>query len=194
MREAKRHSIRLNSGGFWDFLAPEKSQFVIEDIAHNLSKEARFNGATDGDLAYSVAQHEVNASYIVTPGLEFEALHHDDAEFAYKDITTWLKRLIPDYRLLLQEGENVLADWHGIQRDEHPLVKLADLQMLKMEKYALFQSNASWSDGGFHHLQHIDVTGLEAKVDLKPWTPRKAKRLWLKRHFQLLEKRNARLG
>jgi hypothetical protein len=180
-----RHTIRLQSGGWWDFHDPSSSQFTIEDIAFNLAKEPRYNGATDGFVAYSVAQHGVNASHIVAPGFEFEALHHDDGEFAYKDVTTWLKRLIPDYRARLQQGEDYLAEWHGIQKGEIPEVKLADLQMLKMEKIALFQNHGTNLAGGFDFISDIDVSGLEAKVDLTPWPTEMAYNRWLARHEQL---------
>lgn len=183
MQTTRRPSIRLASGGYWYFDDPSTSVFTLEDIAHNLSKEPRFNGSNDGDVAYSVAQHEVNASYIAPPGFELEALHHDDAEFAYKDVTTWLKRLIPDYQRELRRGEDVLADFHGLARGMTPQVKLVDYQMLKLEKLALF-SNSEHTDG-FYHIEGVDITGLDQLVDLTPWSARYAKTRWLERHEEI---------
>ncbi len=179
----RRPSIRLKSGGFWYFDEPSTSTFTVEDIAHNLSKEARFNGANDSEWAYSVAQHAVNASLIVAPDAAFEALHHDDAEFAYKDVTTWLKGLCPDYKRELRRGEDVLADWHGLPRQMSAAVKTADLDMLAMEKDALFLGS---DREGFHHIEGRQVSeALGHLVDLTPWTPRRAYLEYINRHREL---------
>ena len=180
----RRPSIKLKSGGFWYFDEPSTSTFTVEDIAHNLSKEARFNGANDSDLAYSVAQHAVNASYIAPPGFEWEALHHDDAEFAYKDLTTWLKGLCPDYKFQLARGERVLAERFGLPEEMSPEVKLVDYQMLKMEKMALFASQSEDVEG-FYHIEGVDVTGLRDLVELTPWAAPVAKMRWLRRYEEL---------
>lgn len=184
----RRPSIRLKSGGFWYFDEPSTSIFTIEDIAHNLSKEPRFNGANDSDMAYSVAQHAVNASRIVTPDAAFEALHHDDGEFAYKDLTTWLKGLCPDYKRELARGEAVLADWHGLPREMSAVVKEADLDMLAMEKDALFAGN---DREGFHHIVNRRVE-LAHLVDLEPWSPRRAYLEYMDRHRELEKLRPCR--
>jgi len=183
MKTTRRPSIRLKSGGYWYFDDPATSTFTLDDIAHNLSKEPRFNGSNNSDLAYTVAQHGVNASYIAPPGFEFEALHHDDAEFAYKDVTTWLKGLCPDYKRELKRGEVVLADFWNLPHDMSPEVKLADYQMLKMEKLALFPD--SEHTDGFYHIEGVDITNLDHLVDLTPWTPRYAKYRYLERHEEL---------
>lgn len=179
----QRPSIRLPSGNHFFFDDPDGSNFTVEDLATNLSKEPRYNGSTDGEFGYSVGQHEVNASYIVAKEFAFEALHHDDAEAFYKDVTTWLKRMLPDYKRELQRGEDAVNRFHGLPLVLSPEVKLADLQMLKMEKLALFKNYQQ--DEGFEHIRHIPTEGLEQLVDLTPWRPAKTKRLWLKRHREL---------
>lgn len=185
----KLHSIRLQSGNFFDFLDPWHSVFTVDDIAHNISKEARFNGANDGHKIYSVAQHAVNASYIVEEGFEFEALHHDDTEAFYKDLTTWLKQLVPAYRVLEGQGAEAIADFLKLPRgfDHFPAVKMADLQMLKMEKAALFSK--SYGIDGFHHITGIETIGLEKRVDLKPWSVKKSYDRYLRRHEELMRDR-----
>jgi 5'-deoxynucleotidase YfbR-like HD superfamily hydrolase len=179
----RRPSIRLASGGYWYFDEPETSTWEVSDIAHNLSKEARFNGSNDGDLAYSVAQHGVNASYIVPIQFAFEALNHDNAEAFYKDLTTWLKGLCPDYKRELKRGEEAVARRLGLPLEMSPEVKLADYQMLKLEKLALFKD--SEHTDGFYHIEGVDITNLEHLVDLKPWSARYAKMRWLDRYEEL---------
>lgn len=179
----QRHSIRLQSGNHFYFDDPAGSMFTVEDIAHNLSKEPRYNGATDGEWGYTVAQHAVNVSYVVPPEFAFEALHHDDAEAFYKDVTTWLKRRIPDYQRELKIGEDAIADRWNLPRELSQEVKLGDLQLLKMEKLTLFRDYRN--DKGFEHIRNIPVDGLEDVVDLRIWTPGEAKARYLARHKEL---------
>lgn len=183
----RRPSIRLRSGGFWYFDNPSDSLFTIEDIAHNLSKEARFNGANDSNYAYTVAQHAVNASLIVPEEYAFEALHHDDAEAFYKDLTTWIKQMCPDYVRELGRGEAVIAETLGLPVHMSARVKEADLDMLAMEKDYLFAGN---DREGFHHIDGRKVSeNYGHLVDLGAQAPYEAKFRYLARHYELLEKR-----
>lgn len=177
-----RPSIRLNSGNLFYFDDPASSIYTIEDVAHNLCKEPRFNGATKGYIAYTVLQHQVNASYIVDPEFAREALHHDDPEAFYKDLTTWIKRMAPDYVRELERGEFQHAQRLGLPTHMSPEVKVADLQMLKLEKNALFER---YDDLGFEHLSHISTEGIEHLVDLRPWSAKEAYDTYLARHYEL---------
>lgn len=177
-----RPSIRLNSGNLFYFDDPASSIYTIDDVAHNLAKEARFNGATKGLIAYSVAQHAVNVSRILPPPFQREGLHHDDPEAFYKDLTTWLKQMCPDYVAQLQRGEFQHAQRLGLPTTMSPEVKKADLQMLRLEKDALFER---YDDIGFEHLSHIDVSDVADLVDLRPWSPAEAKAEYLARYKEL---------
>lgn len=73
-------------------LDPRPEDFVIEDIAHALSRVARFAGHTKGDLAYSVAQHSVLAARHVSPKAKLAALLHDASEAYTGDVPRPLKR------------------------------------------------------------------------------------------------------
>ncbi|MGN6820568.1 MAG: hypothetical protein ACTHJR_18075 [Sphingomonas sp.] len=181
----KLRSILLQSGNLFDFDNPELSTFTVKDIAHNLSHICRFAGACD--YYYSDAQHAYNTSLIVDDGFEFEALHHDDAEAFYGDMTTWLKELCPDYKNQLKRGEDTVSDFLGLPRGMSPQVKLADYRMLALEKAALFRKSSSIE--GFHHLVDLDMDIPPEKlrrVKLEPMSPRKAKRLYMNRHCELL--------
>jgi hypothetical protein len=183
----QRPSIRLQSGNHFYFDDPEGSVFTIEDIATNLSKEPRYNGSTDYEFGYTVGQHAVNVSLVVPPQFAFEALHHDDAEAFYKDVTTWLKRRLPDYQRELKRGEDAVNLFHGLPLDQSPEVKLGDLQLLKMEKLALFRGYEN--DEGFEHIRDIPTEGLDKLVDLIPWRPSKTKARYLARHKELSDAR-----
>jgi hypothetical protein len=182
---SRRPSIRLISGNHFFFDDPLGSIFTVEDIAHNLGKEARFNGATVGDLAYTVAQHAVNVSYIVPPEFAFEALHHDDAEAFYKDITTWLKGMMPDYQRELKLGELAVARKFGLPEEMSPEVKTGDYQLLKLEKEALFP-RFDGVDEGFYHLTGVELPPVpHPLIDVEPWEPGVAKFMYLQRHKEL---------
>lgn len=75
-----------------DLACPRASDVRIEDIAHHLSIEPRFGGASR--VHYPVAQHAVLTSYLVPPEHAYQALHHDDPEYAVKDLPRPLKELV----------------------------------------------------------------------------------------------------
>ncbi len=54
---APRAWQRMLSGRRLDLLDPSPLDVEIEDIAHGLARVARWNGQTNGDHAFSVAQH-----------------------------------------------------------------------------------------------------------------------------------------
>ncbi len=50
---------RMLSGRRLDLLDPTPMDIEISDIAHGLAFVARWNGQTQGDFAYSVAEHSI---------------------------------------------------------------------------------------------------------------------------------------
>ena len=58
-RKPRRAWQRMLSGRRLDLLDPSALDIEIEDIAHGLARVARWNGQTDGDWPFSVAQHSV---------------------------------------------------------------------------------------------------------------------------------------
>src|SRR3546814_12136775 len=76
------------SGRRLDLLDPSPLDIEIEDIAHGLSRVARWNGQTNGDWAFSVAQHSLLVEKLVErlnpgvdPRLRVAALLHDAAGY-----------------------------------------------------------------------------------------------------------------
>ena len=66
----------------------------IEDIAHGLAFQCRFNGQTG--TFYSVAQHSLMVMSLVPEELQFAALLHDAAEAYLGDMVKPLKNLFPE--------------------------------------------------------------------------------------------------
>lgn len=173
------HGIRLLSGVLFDYNAPEKCAVEITDIAAALSKVCRFAGHIH--QFYSVAQHAINTSRIVPEKYAFTALMHDTAEAFTNDLPTPLKFAVPIFKELEEKIESAMAQRFGFQYPLPPAVKHADLQMLLIEKERLKRDHSHWAvlDGIYLSCD------LEAKVDLRPMTPKRAMQAFLDRFSEL---------
>lgn len=170
--------IRLLSGALFDYNDPASSEVQITDIAGALSKVCRFAGHI-GQF-YSVAQHAVNASRIVDGEHAFDALMHDTAEAFTNDLPTPLKYAIPVFKDLEVRIESAMAQLFGFSYPLSEPVKLADLQMLAIEKHYLKRDYSEWGV-----LEGIEYDHLKPLVDLSPMTAQRAERLFLERYEEL---------
>lgn len=170
--------IGLLSGAQMNYNAPEDSDVTLDDLASALSNICRFSGHLP--CFYSVAQHLVNTSRIVPPELAFDALMHDTAEAFTNDLPTPLKWTLPVFKVLEEKIEAAMADKFGFNYPYPPEVKVADTEMLLLEKTYVKLDAQVWPmyDG-------IPFEHQKDKVDLKGWTPSRAKREFLKRYHEL---------
>jgi hypothetical protein len=94
------------SGRRLDLLDPSPLDIEISDIAHGLARVARWNGQTQGDHAFSVAQHSLLVEEIVCRfdpaaswGAKLAALLHDAPEYVIGDMISPFKAAIGgDYK------------------------------------------------------------------------------------------------
>lgn len=104
--EPPRAWQRMLSGRRLDLLDPSPLDVEIGDIAHGLAREARWNGQTHGDHAFSVAQHCLLVEELVArfkPGVEtrwrLAALLHDAPEYVIGDLISPFKAAVGlDYK------------------------------------------------------------------------------------------------
>ena len=97
---------RMLSGRRLDLLDPSPLDIEIEDIAHGLARVARWNGQTQGDHAFSVAQHSVLVEIFVvnlwprtSAADRLGALLHDAPEYVIGDMISPFKTALGvDYR------------------------------------------------------------------------------------------------
>jgi 5'-deoxynucleotidase YfbR-like HD superfamily hydrolase len=93
------------SGRRLDLLDPTPVDIEIEDIAHGLAFVARWNGQTDGDFAYSVAEHSLLVERLYSrliprpePKWQLAALLHDAPEYVIGDMISPVKNAVgPGY-------------------------------------------------------------------------------------------------
>ena len=97
---------RMLSGRRLDLLDPSPLDIEIEDIAHGLARVARWNEQTQGEHAFSVAQHCLLVESIVgdlAPTLDrryrLAALIHDAPEYVIGDLISPFKAVLAlDYK------------------------------------------------------------------------------------------------
>lgn len=87
-----KYILPTYTGKLFDLENPTEDMICIEDIAHHLSLENRYNGGTK--FAYSVAQHSLLACILAPEEIKLEVLLHDREEAYYKDWTSPLKHMI----------------------------------------------------------------------------------------------------
>ena len=135
--------IRTLSGNLMDLANPKLSDLHIDDIAHALSKQIRYNGHIPWD--YTVARHSIIMSYYVPPPFAMEALLHDAGEAYCGDIIYPLKALYPE----LDDFEDnitglIMTKWngarqvHSVRKSNHmywksDIVAAADMIVYKHE-------------------------------------------------------------
>lgn len=172
--------IQTLSGKQFDYINSTIDDIDVEDIAGALSNICRFAGHLPE--FYSVAQHSVLCSQIVSPEFAFEALMHDAAEAYCQDIPAPLKALLPDYRQLEKRTDQLIRLKFGLPLEESSVVKYADLTMLATERRDLdIDDSIPWV-----MLEGIPPIDL---FEINPLRPGQAFGLFINRFNELMELR-----
>ena len=166
---------------------PRPEDVRIEDIAHSLSLQCRFNGHCDE--FYSVAEHCVEVSNRVSPSNALDGLLHDAAEAYVGDVTGPLKQ-----RLLFETKDRAMDGVTAFRHQERRVndairtniglpmgwpveVDKADLRMLATERRQLFgPEQPEW--GCVAGVVPYDTV-------LNCWTPKRAEEAYLERFSEL---------
>ena len=170
-------SAPTRSGLLLDLADPQPSQVCIEDIAHSLSQQCRFNGHTRD--FYSVAEHSVRVSWAVPEGFRLVALMHDAHEAYTGDITLPMRNLLgPDLvEKICDRVQSVIADKFDFHRWTAARVHEADKVLVATE--ARDQMNADFDDPRWM-LPHPPLDEV-----IEPWGILESRRRFL-RTFELL--------
>lgn len=169
------------SGIYVNLKTPKPETVRLLDIAHALGNECRFSGQCLKH--YSVGQHCVLASHLVPNDFAMEALFHDATEAYLKDLPTWLKSLLPEYKVIEENFEVAIRKQFGLELDpkkraeRKKIIKEYDYKLLATEKRDLMpQDGEDW-----YFLK--DVSPLPFKIE--PWSPEETKKKFLERYEEL---------
>jgi hypothetical protein len=172
------NSIAIYSGEIFDLENPHLSEFTIVDVAHALSHICRFTGHCN--KFYSVAQHSVYVSRLCSPENRLYGLLHDAPEAFIGDVSSPLKRLLPDYRNIEENVTKAVNERFGLPLEEPPEVKVADLRMLATERLALINSPLDEDKWAF--LKNFEF----APFPVEPMNPSEAKLFFLSEYLKLV--------
>lgn len=168
---APRAWQRMLSGRRLDLLDPSPFDVELEDIAHGLSRVARWNGQTSGANPYSVAEHSLLVEVLVgefKPGLDarwsLAALLHDAPEYVVGDLISPFKAAVGlDYKAL-----------------EHRLMTAIHLRFsLPSEMPQQIQTLIKRADRASAYLEAVALAGFSVEEANKLFKrPRLTEKLW----------------
>ncbi len=184
---------RMLSGRRLDLLDPTPVDVEIEDIAHGLSRVARWNGQTSGHWAYSVAQHCLLVEAIAgQQGLPerwwLAALLHDAAEYVVGDLVTPFKAAVGlDYKELEDRIGATIRIRFGLPavlpKAAATVITRADRAAAWLE--AVHLAGFSEDETKRYFGKPPNVPQKLAKQYLTPWPPADAKSGFLARFAEL---------
>lgn len=196
--------LQTYTGIAFPIFDPQVEDIEIEDIAHHLSFNCRFNGAVTD--FYSVAQHSVLVSQQVPEEDALWGLLHDAAEAYLGDLITPVKATLAQFHWAEMKILNKVAEKYGLPwrlsessrsagRDNQipgrvyspgrlnfpsPLpksVRQADKRMLYTERRDLLAPHPRpWAEEG--KVEPYDF-------QIHAWTPASAKSLFLDRFYEI---------
>lgn len=132
--------MQVRSGILVDPLNLKTEQVNIDDIAHSLARQCRFNGHSR--VFYSVAEHSCRVSDVLSPygsAVQLAGLLHDAGEAYYGDIVTPVKNELPELRAALAAVDKTILEKFGAPFPLPDLVHEADYRMLATEAMSLFK-------------------------------------------------------
>lgn len=182
--------IQTYTGRAFYPLAPVAADVCIHDIGHALAMKCRWNGHCR--KFYSVAEHSVRLSRLVSPRWAFEALMHDAAEAYLPDVPRPIKAHIGTYgvtparsfRDLEHEIMCLIAGCFELTYPSPDEIHAADLRLLVTEGRDLMAPPPEpWGIGAEPFAEIIT-----------PWTPEGSEACFRHRFIELQEERTAQLA
>lgn len=134
---------RMLSGRRLDLLAPDPADIAIEDIAHGLSRVARWNGQTVGAHAFTVAQHSLIVTDVAAAlnpewGAPWQraSLLHDAPEYVVGDLISPFKAAVGyDYKAF---ENRLLAAIHTRFDLPYPLPDAVQREIKRADRIAAY--------------------------------------------------------
>ena len=198
---SRRAWQRMLSGRRLDLIEPSPLDVEIDDIAHGLSRVARWNGQTRGEDIFSVAQHSLlvealfaasNASASADERLI--ALLHDSPEFVIGDMISPFKAAIGDqYRAVEERLLHAVHLRFALPARVAPALKKAIKAADRAAAYLEATRLAGFAEPEAVGFFGAPSLGGEAFAPyLTPWRPVEAQRRFLERFAALDQARTKR--
>jgi hypothetical protein len=169
--------ILTHSGVLVNPINPDPETILIEDIAHSLSMQCRYNGHTS--KFYSVAEHSWWVSKFCTDESALWALLHDATEAYLCDIPRPIKPLLTNYVEIETRLMEAIARKFGLDGTMPSEVKLLDCAMLLPERDQLMPNAlGDWT-------QLPEAPDLRERVYVECWTPDMARHWFMERFKEL---------
>ena len=127
--------IQVYSGGIFYPLDPRPEEINLIDIAHSLSMKCRYAGHTKE--FYSVAEHSVLISQVVSKRNALWGLLHDAPEAFSSDCPKPLKRCLPQWKAMERRIMDAVCVKFGLEPPEPEEVREADNRILADERALL---------------------------------------------------------
>ncbi|MDR9392835.1 hypothetical protein [Roseovarius sp. SYSU LYC5161] len=185
---------KMLSGRRLDLLDPTPVDIEIEDIAHGLAFVARWNGQTEGDVAYSVAEHSLLVERLYSrmdsraaPKWRLAALLHDAPEYVIGDMISPVKAAVgPGYDELEKRLAAAIHIRFGLPavlpQTVKRRIKKADKISAWMEATRLAGFSEAEANRFFGRPDPALIVGLD--LHLRP--PLETRRAYIDRHGALL--------
>ena len=191
MKTATRAWQRMLSGRRLNLLNPTPVDIEIEDIAHGLSRLARWNGQTNGVWAYSVAEHSLLVERILRAqnegiGKRWQkaCLLHDAPEYVIGDMITPFKAFLGvDYTDIDARLGDAIHLRFGLPGDLPQWVKKAINRADKTAAYLEAIQLAGFSQS--EAKRYIANPKTPPEIRINPMPPDEAKAAYLKRFHDI---------
>ena len=184
---------RMLSGRRLDLINPSAMDIEIEDIAHGLSRVARWNGQTTGDHAFSVAQHSViveKIAHALQPDADRQwllaALVHDASEYVVGDMISPFKNALGvDYRAFEDKLMQAIHIRFGLPAVISPQLKKFIKRADKISAYLEATQIAGFSHEESRRFFGPPPITVQDWV-IRPQSPNEAKRQFVERFTELV--------
>ena len=172
---------------FWP-LSPKPEDVSIIDIAHSLSNQCRYSGATSA--LYSTAQHCCLLSNYVEKHMKgstaldaLQILMHDSAEAYLVDVPRPVKQHMPEYRKWDKTITMVIRSWLGI--GDVPIPEWQD----ELDSRIIVDERAQlMSDSGLDWMHDPSHGVYPLGIFIVPWSPQVAEQQFLLRYADFTKK------
>lgn len=164
--------IQTYTGNRFFINEPSSHDINIVDIAHSLSRLARFTGHTE--KLYTVGEHSLRCFIIAkekgfTPLIQLYALLHDASESIMNDVSRPVKQNLQQYKDLEDKISDVMWEMAGVPsptEEDYEIIKAIDNTMVVMEMSQLMNRKFEYADTLSMYKDGFEKMDLQEEYDM----------------------------